>query len=114
MLGHGTTWTPGPWEATERSDYHEILARDETCNWYGRPNMHAVAYCDTEIDEGEQLANARLIAAAPDLYSAAERYCRLYLFDEFQDPEFCGISAAQHQVISDLFAALAKARGEPA
>jgi hypothetical protein len=62
--------TPGQWIATERSGYHEILAPDATCDWYGREKMHAVAYCDTEIDEAEQLANASLIASAPDLYAA--------------------------------------------
>lgn len=68
MSGH----TPGVWEATERSGYHEILAPDATSDWYGRPNMHAVAYCDTEIDEAEQVANARLIAVAPELLAALE------------------------------------------
>lgn len=59
--------TAGPWVATERSGYHEILAPDDSSDWYGRPKMHAVAYCDTEIDEREQIANARLIAAAPNM-----------------------------------------------
>ena len=55
--------TPGPLVATERQGYHEILAPDETCDWYGREKMHAVFYCDTEIDEDEQRANAALIVA---------------------------------------------------
>lgn len=69
--------TPGPWIATERCGYHEILAPDDGCEWYGRPNMHAVAYCDTEIDEGEQEANARLIAAAPALLSQLQYAVKL-------------------------------------
>ncbi len=48
--------TAGPWEAIERSGYHEILAADETSDWYGREKMHAVAYVDTEIDQQEAIA----------------------------------------------------------
>ena len=46
-----------PWQRVERSGYHEILAYDETCDWYGVKNRHAVAYVDTEIDEGEAVGD---------------------------------------------------------
>lgn len=65
MSGH----TQGPWLATERSGYREILARHEG-DWYGRKLSHAVAYVDTELEEAEQDANARLIAAAPAMLEA--------------------------------------------
>jgi len=53
--------TPGPWEATERSGYREILAPCADSDWYGRPKTHAVAYIDTEIDE--KSTDAALIVA---------------------------------------------------
>lgn len=62
--------TPGPWWLTERAGYYEILANSPDCDWYGFKKAHAVAYADTEIEEVEQEANARLIAASPDLLEA--------------------------------------------
>lgn len=56
--------TPGPWEATERSGYHEVLAPDDECDWYCRPKRHAIFYGDTEIDDDENIANAALIVEA--------------------------------------------------
>ena len=105
MSGH----TPGPWVATERSGYHEILAPCTDADWYGREKMHAVAYVDTEIDEAEQNANARLIAAAPDLLEAltnlVAHYAQLVNCGDCGnwDPE------TEHQVIAAR-AALAKAQ----
>jgi hypothetical protein len=79
------SYTPGPWKLTERSGYYEILAASEDCDWYGEAGMHAVAYADTEIDEPEQRANARLIAAAPDLLSALQECLRIIdEIDEYQ------------------------------
>lgn len=69
--------TKGEWEATERSGYHEILAPDATCDWYGVKNRHAVAYIDTEIDDQEQ--NAALIAL---LCSESARAEILAMMDE--------------------------------
>jgi hypothetical protein len=64
--------TPGPWEATERHEYHEIIGPRERSSWYGRKGVWAVAYADTDRDVAEQIANARLISAAPDLLEALE------------------------------------------
>lgn len=79
-----STHTPGPWEAMNGTDVFTPLrarnaagvAASHSDGWY-------VADCamgETETDDGytrmsraERLANARLIAAAPDLLSSNER-----------------------------------------
>ncbi len=58
--------TQGEWEATERDGYHEVLAPDNCCDWYGRPKCHAVLYGDTEVDESGE--NAAFIVALVNLY----------------------------------------------
>jgi len=67
-----TQHTSGPWVATERHGYREILGPRECADWFGTKETWAVAYCDTDRDEAEQDANARLIAAAPALLEALE------------------------------------------
>lgn len=64
------TPTTGPWKLTERSGYYEILGPRDAANWYGTEGIWAVAYCDTDRDEDEQIANGHLIAAAPELFAA--------------------------------------------
>ena len=55
--------------------------------------------------------DARLIAAAPDLLEALERYATRYLRDERDDPTLC-VDANQHADVLACFAAIAKAKGE--
>jgi hypothetical protein len=57
----GQQYTPGPWTTTQAgNDYEEITADG------GR----VIATTSTDDDKGEQKANARLIAAAPELVEA--------------------------------------------
>lgn len=61
-------WTKGPWEIIPRGSKHLapcILRKAETCGAY-------VAEVRTYPPDPEADANARLIAAAPDLYEALE------------------------------------------
>jgi|SRR6185437_10237587 len=91
-----TKYTPGPWEA---SDY---LAQAELIQWL--LGLHALQIGDgsTRGDCGyilplnERVANARLIAAAPELLAA----CRKALT--------CGLDSGVREVIC---AAIAKAEG---
>ncbi len=81
-------FTPGPWEQgtkLSRQVYAEDAVLVATSNGYGQ-------------EEHISIANARLIAAAPDLYSALDVIC-----SEF---------ANAHPLIVEGKAALAKARGE--
>lgn len=61
-----TAWTPGPWEVGDDDHNGQAIVRGKhteiaTC-WH---------HCVTSI-EVEMRANARLIAAAPDLFEALE------------------------------------------
>ena len=68
--------TPGEWEATVRSGYHEVLAPRPDTNWYGRLDRQAVFYGDTELFDDENAANAALIVtlrnALPAIIAALE------------------------------------------
>ena len=68
MSGH----TPGPWEVLPESDSHEgplnIVSEYEEKG--GRASANWIAECDLQSDEAQNRANARLIAAAPDLLEA--------------------------------------------
>ena len=104
-----TEFTKGPWLATERSGYHEILASDPTCDWYGHANMHAVAYGDTEIDDREGWANAHLIAAAPELYEAV----RLFLhYDSDEGENGVDMMLNYDNALTAARKAFSKAHGE--
>jgi hypothetical protein len=59
--------------------------------------------CTVNTDRVQQEANARLIAAAPDLLAALERFA--HAMEQRSYPELQGVA-------SDAFAAIAKAKGE--
>lgn len=52
--------TPGPWTATERGEFVNAPNGRDICHIYGQRTL------------GEDKANARLIAAAPDLLAALQ------------------------------------------
>jgi hypothetical protein len=84
-----TTFTPGPWIAHDNgsSVYTEAPVDPGRCYGYGCGPAFVCDLNDGEYheysDSAEQVANARLIAAAPDMYEAlkairaeqAEGYC---------------------------------------
>lgn len=88
-------WTKGLWNTEDYPRGVSIQGSIQICKLSG---VH-----------GETMANAHLIAAAPDLYAAAEKALG----------RFCGCRSssrddwhAEHCAVPDLRAALAKARGE--
>ena len=103
-----TRWTKGPWKIgsqTAKKTYRRI---DAGARWYGLAKV--VVRLDNDPNpEGE--ANARLIAAAPDLYEALAELSRLA--DEIwvlgmSNQEAAALEAAWKK--GD--AALARARGD--
>ena len=89
-------WTAGPWIV---STYDGLIVSIAN----GTKEEQEIAVCDPNAPSGydldglEEIANAHLIAAAPDLYEALEAAREL------------GVDDTQERIIN---AALAKARGE--
>ena len=90
---NNTQHTPGPWSA---SPYNNITSRNGTV---------AKTEQMPGNDENERIANAHLIAAAPDLLSALQE-----MISVFQDHEQYDEESAE--VISMARAAIAKAEGK--
>lgn len=99
-------WTPGPW-AAKWSKYEE----DNFIVQAGMPSNRVLAQFDGDGDgpDDQSLADAHLIAAAPDLYAA---------LDNLETAATgAGVPHQQerkllHECITAARAALAKARGE--
>lgn len=94
--------TPGPWGCRDTS-YH---AHDYRLT---KPNGEPLPVNAPYNDHSEQRANARLIAAAPDLLEALE-----YLLEQtiVQDEQYdCIITEGEAEAAAMARAAIAKARG---
>ena len=96
--------TPGPWEAHENG---HIYAEE-------RASAVARIFENSYHRDGEAQANARLIAAAPDMLAALERF-DVYL-DRFTDCEGSDLTGAYlsyegQQAIAAARAAINKAKG---
>ena len=90
--------TKGPWNATK---FNPVTGEIDDCYLYVEPGI-AVIERKVKGRDQHDTANARLIAAAPDLLEALE-YCLDCLGDEFALPADCQNNAR---------AAIAKSRGE--
>lgn len=98
-------FTPGPWLRTDGDTMvyaleHDGYRRGEEAF---RNRFHASIYLDRRADRSEGIANAALIAAAPELYTALER-----LLEDYRREMPYAFTAAIHNAV----AALEKARGE--
>jgi len=98
--------TPGPWEIKAHSDpcYRNISG----------PEHLALAQVVWRVEEEDRSpkceANARLIAAAPDLLEALEKM--VGLFEPGRVYDFKEVSALTYEALSIALSALAKARGK--
>jgi hypothetical protein len=88
-----TKWTPGPWRAGENGNNRV----------YGPDGMGVHSGLVANVYKGRDTIN--LIAAAPELYSAAQ-----YALDVIEAHD--AASGVPSKVATALRAALAKARGE--
>lgn len=91
--------TPGPWVITTGADDERIVT--STWNADGLDDDVALVYGGNEADPVIREANARLIAAAPDLLAALEQ--ALTFLYEMETVGF---------VVDDAEAAIRKARGD--
>lgn len=100
--------TPGPWQAVRNSVYWEIRIAHEGKFDRQLGDLCATG-CEPGHDSGEEEANARLCAAAPDLLDALEEL-RSAVVDLDQDEE----SSVTHceNLLRKARLAIAKARGE--
>ena len=101
-------WTPGPWQRVLPAD---ALGRQPN-DWAISDSTGEAWICEgpTWDDEflQESLANARLIAAAPDLYAALDEMAALAAGPAG------GVTQAQKIAsLAKATAALSRARGEP-
>jgi hypothetical protein len=104
-----TPWTPGPWFASDWSlddgpNATTIESRKHTGSTWWPGGVEKIRIADT-ADGTNPLADARLIAAAPELAEALEKCLRDL---EFAEEE----RAVKLESASAARAALAKAKGE--
>lgn len=102
MAGH----TPGPWSASNGA-LIRVVKSDR-----GRPTVicgvHKQGRFGGKTDGGCPVANARLIAAAPDLYEACKAFMRAQSAPRDNDTEI----ALWDEAIVAIEAAIAKAEGQ--
>ena len=88
-----TKHTPGPWRALEsKSSQHQVWKGDD----------HIASAWGTDVPGDEQLANARLIAAAPELLDALKRIVSVASVE---------LTGRRDDVLEQARAAIAKATG---
>jgi len=97
-----TKHTPGPWTTNRTSDTSEGRS-------IGTAKGSIALLTEDRYTASEQTANARIIAAAPDLLAAAERVARLM---EWKDTPSSMVEI--DAVKAQLRSAIARARGEGA
>jgi len=99
-----TKWTPGPWlaEPADMFGDHNIVLSD------GEDRRAVAAVVSNMRDPSEVAANARLIAAAPDMLEAL-----VFITDE--NAPYSATQAWRDRIVearTKVCAAIAKARGE--
>lgn len=100
--------TPGPWTMQTVRTSVGVCFKVGPFPWKRGQLNHACIYADypSSSEHAECLANASLIAAAPDLLAALIEYMRVCPADEDMTPAFQAATNAAR-------AAIAKAHGEP-
>lgn len=106
-----TKWSPGPWRVADdaaEADFSWWKESDPLCVVVTVDDAPGKGICSTNDDgipTDEDIANAQLIAAAPDLYAALEA-----VLAESGDPN--AATGEYDTTAGRAYRALAKARGE--
>jgi hypothetical protein len=116
-LASNPSFTPGPWKIGNRSVY-SLCANIDGPGWTMLASV-IVRLTGDEFDHAEGIANAHLIAAAPNLYAKVQ--IAATIFREYErlhtaKGTFSGDAKARRnaEYAEEMEAALAKARGETA
>jgi len=108
--------TPGPWIVCTMDDSDNALSieQDRLARGDEEPSIVAeVDLCGDGIDRTTGEANARLIAAAPDLLAACEESLRVLTLESVTDRLYTQPGMEQgYEAIDILRAAIAKATGK--
>lgn len=102
----GENWTPGPWVTKRDGDFVTMSGHDLA--WTDFAEV-VVRIHGEPTDDPEGIANAHLIAAAPELYEALKDVLRSARKDFMTGPEG---DIEFREAYSEAFATLRKARGE--
>lgn len=97
-----TPHTPGPWGIERARDSDSVLIYQ-----HGSDGMGVVAAVWPHPFKGVTAANARLIAAAPELLAALRELCRAWHARQLP------VSDRMDAALSDAEAVIAKAEGRP-
>ena len=105
--------TPGPWIAVRSSSYWEV--KPQRKDGERKPPYQIADTCSSDLgnpDKGLQEANARLIAAAPELLEAIEAAIASGMVPGESITGGPGAKTQQGKAAAMLRAAIAKAKGE--
>lgn len=109
-------FTPGPWFVANGNEVHDELAcYDEQGARVGNTANRIATVEYPYMDDAGKTANARLIAAAPDLYAALVDQRRLLVEVAKhlgQSQERTDLEGQVHRAFDDLSALIAKAVGQ--
>ena len=109
-----TKWTPGPWHVADDHHVRAVLDVRDSDGWDVAKLYSARGDVDTRDSSGVwrddpvRIANARLIAAAPELYEALVRLEAELVEDKYGE----NYEPSPFENLAIARAALAKARGE--
>lgn len=99
-----TTHTPGPWTCSPQPETGiDITIRSD--NYAPRPYVASITWGNSDLFREQNIGNARLIAAAPDLLSAACEVEAAMLNVAHQ------LDPALKATVDKLYRAIAKAEG---
>jgi hypothetical protein len=109
-------FTPGPWKlSSDKPQFGFWGIRQDPKDWDGNgyQAIFSVPASTKGTHYGEMFrANAHLIAAAPELYMAAQLACLMFERKNLSTAESDWMGDDEHEAWSALRAALKKARGE--